>query len=166
MDFVVGIGGFAVAGGQDDIIKTFALSTCVGLIFFSMRKRVMGMSHIQLPSSNGQAVDNPSRYADLAPQHLLSEMQKKFLVTKQELLISLYGGIDGAGGNDMFRIGEKNLVNTKQALKALGMVYNEVDTGGNNSRTLVAYVNTGIVEVVRRPMVTRAGSPDFVKPRR
>ncbi len=148
----MGIGGYAVAGDPDDVIKTFALSTCVGLVYYSMRKRAMGMAHIQLPSARAMHPgDKPSRFADTAPEFLAKEMMSKFKLTKREILISLYGGID-AKNNDCFRIGEKNLATVKAALKSLGMVYSEVDTGGKESRTLIAYNATGIVEVVKRPM--------------
>ncbi|MCL2082080.1 MAG: chemotaxis protein CheD [Oscillospiraceae bacterium] len=155
MEYVVGIGAYAVAGDPEDIIKTFALSTCVGLVCYSMRKRVMGMAHIQLPSARAMHQgDKPSRFADIAPGFLVKEMMEKHSLTKREILVSLYGGVD-AKMNDCFRIGEKNLTAVKLALKNLGMRYNEVDTGGQESRTLIAYNATGIVEVVKRPMKFR-----------
>lgn len=158
MEYVVGIGGFAVSGTPDDVIKTFALSTCVGLVYYSMRKRAMAMAHIQLPTCRSMSAgDKPSRFADMAPEFLLTEMRQKHGVTQREVLISLYGGIDSKGESDCFRIGEKNLANVKDALRKLGLVYNEVDTGGQESRTLVAYASTGIVEVIKRPMAFRQG---------
>ena len=161
MEHVVGIGGCAVSGDQSSVIKTFALSTCVGLVYYSIRKRVMGMAHIQLPNSRaGTAQDNPSRFADAAPEHLMREMMRHG-VTKNELLISLYGGIDSRGENDCFRIGEKNVQTVKAALRNLGLVYSDVDTGGHDSRTLVAYVSSGIVEVIKRPMLMRKNISAF-----
>ena len=152
MDHCVGIGGYAISGGQEDVIKTFALSTCVGIVYYSMRKRVLGMVHIQLPSSSNATDNNPSRYADLAPGFLLKEMQRKYSLTKGELLVSLFGGIDPRE-SDFFRIGEKNVREVKKTLKELGLVYSDVDTGGADSRTLIAYVSSGIVEVIKRPMI-------------
>jgi len=156
MEHIVGIGGYAVTNNAEDLIKTFALSTCVGLVYYSMRKRVMGMAHIQLPNSRSMhAGDKPSRFADTAPAFLANEMITKFGLTRREILISLYGGIDAKGPSDCFRIGEKNLDTVKTTLRQLGMVYSEVDTGGQESRTLVAYNATGIVEVIKRPMIFR-----------
>ncbi|MCL2083993.1 MAG: chemotaxis protein CheD [Oscillospiraceae bacterium] len=162
MEYVVGIGAYAVSDNSFDVIKTFALSTCVGMVYYSMRKRCMGMAHIQLPNCRSASLqDKPSRFADAAPKFLLEEMTARFGVTRGEVLISLYGGIDGRGESDCFRIGEKNLATVKEAFKALGLIYNEVDTGGNDSRTLVAYVGTGVVEVLKRPMI---GSEDSSLP--
>jgi chemotaxis protein CheD len=156
MEHVVGIGAYAISKSPDDVIKTFALGTCVGLVYYSTRTRAMAMAHIQLPVcrvlSGG---DKPSRFADIAPEFLLREMQSKHAVTPREVLISLYGGIDSKAGGDMFRIGEKNLDEVKKALKNLGLPYKEVDTGGNDSRTLVAHTATGVVEVIKRPMQIR-----------
>ena len=154
MNHCVGIGGYAVSGDKEDVIKTFALSTCVGLIYYSMRRRVLGMAHIQLPNAKSADDDNPSRYADLAPGFLLREMRTKFGLTKGELLVSLFGGIDPREA-DCFRIGEKNLIVVKQTLRSLGLIYSDADTGGSDSRTLIAHVSSGIVEVIKRPMRTK-----------
>jgi len=152
MEHVVGIGGFAITDKPEDIIKTFALSTCVGLVYYSMRKRAMGMAHIQLPSARAMHPgDKPSRFADIAPEFLVKEMVAKFGLTKREIHISLYGGID-LKLNDCFCIGEKNLAAVKAAIKNMGMLYSEVDTGGKESRTLVAHTDSGIVEVIKRPI--------------
>jgi len=151
MEHVIGIGGFAVSQAPADVVKTFALSTCVGLVYYCIPKHVLGMAHIQLPNSrNMRAEDEPSRFADLAPRHLLDQMIK-LGVSRNQLLVSLYGGIDGTE-MDVFRIGEKNIATVKATLKSLGLVYSDVDTGGHDSRTLVAYVASGIVEVIKRPM--------------
>ncbi|MDL2273086.1 chemotaxis protein CheD [Oscillospiraceae bacterium OttesenSCG-928-G22] len=139
---------------QEDIVKTFALATCVGLVFYSMRARVLGMAHIQLPNSKTATDRNPARYADAAPGYMLSEMTRAYGLTKGEILVSLYGGISGRS-DDYFRIGEKNVGEVKRALARLGLAYSDVDTGGNDSRTLIAYVSSGIVEVIRRPMNPR-----------
>ena len=160
MEHIVGIGGCAIAAGPDDIIKTFALSTCVGLVYYSMRKRIMGMAHIQLPNSRSMGPDDaPGRFADTAPGYLAKEMCQKFGLTPREILISLYGGVDAKSESDCFKIGEKNLATVKATLRSLGLVYSDVDTGGQDSRTLVAYVSSGIVEVIKRPMAFRGGVP-------
>ncbi|MDR3207263.1 MAG: chemotaxis protein CheD [Oscillospiraceae bacterium] len=153
MEHIVGIGGYAVSGSPEDVIKTFALSTCVGLVYYSMGRRCMGMAHIQLPDArNGGAKDLPSRFADVAPGFLLSEMIKKLGVSRREILVSLYGGIDPRSEQDCFRIGEKNLEVVKGVLRQMGLRYSAVDTGGQVSRTLIASVANGVVEVIRRPM--------------
>ena len=158
MDYVVGIGGYAVSGRPEDVIKTFALSTCVGLVYYSVRRQCMGMAHIQLPSAHsGNKGDKPSRFADVAPGFLLSEMTKKFSILKSELRISLFGGIEPRLAGDCFRIGEKNLDVVRTVLRQLGMTYSDMDTGGQVSRTLVANVGNGLVEVIRRPMAMPRG---------
>ena len=157
MEHVVGIGGYSISDNQDDVIKTFALSTCVGLVFYSLRRRVMGMAHVQLPNSRASSSqDSPSRFADTAADFLLREMMSKSGVTKGEVLTSLFGGVDSRGDSDCFRIGEKNLQAVKAALKNLGLHYSDVDTGGHESRTLIAHVSTGVVEVIKRPLLFRS----------
>ena len=158
MDHVVGIGGYAVSDRPGDIIKTFALSTCVGLVYYNRRRPCMGMAHIQLPNTRGGGRgDEPSRFADVAPGFLLSEMTRRFGVSRGDLLVSLYGGIEPRSDRDCFRIGDKNLEVVKTVLRQMGLRYSDMDTGGSVSRTLVAHVQSGIVEVIRRPMIMPAG---------
>ena len=160
MEYVIGIGQYAVSNSSDDVIKTFALGTCVGLVYYSIRKRAMAMAHVQLPVCRSMSGgDKPSRFADLAPEFLLKEMQSKHGVTAREVLISLYGGVESGIAGDMFQIGEKNLETTKSTLNRLGLLYKEVDTGGQESRTLVGHTSTGIVEVIKRPMAVRGLGP-------
>ncbi len=160
MELVVGIGEFESSNNPADVIKTFALSTCVGLIFYSAQKHCMGMSHIQLPFHRDVTSDaSPSRFADTAPAFMLQEMTNAYGVTKGELLISLYGGIDPRDEKDCFRVGEKNVFFVKRAIKQLGLSYCDADTGGSVSRTLVASVGSGIVEVVKRPMNLNFNTP-------
>lgn len=158
MEHIVGIGAFAVSNGPEDVIKTFALATCVGLVYYSMRKRAMAMAHIQLPICRAMSGnDKPSRFADICAEFLLKEMAFKHGVTGRELQISLYGGVESKGGGDMFMIGEKNLAELRRSLGRLGLIYKEVDVGGHESRTLVAHTSTGIVEVIKRPMAFHPG---------
>ncbi len=154
MEHVVGIGGYAISDNTEDAIKTFALSTCVGLVYFNMRKRCLGMAHIQLPTaSSSNKGDLPSRFADIAPRFLLEEMMGKFGVHKGEILVSLFGGISPRSQHDCFRIGERNLEIVKNALQRLDLIYSDVDTGGQESRTLIASVGTGVIDVIKRPMI-------------
>ncbi|MCL2747624.1 MAG: chemotaxis protein CheD [Oscillospiraceae bacterium] len=153
MDHVVGIGGYAISGRPEDLIKTFALSTCVGLVYYSALRRCMGMAHIQLPNARGGGRgDLPSRFADVAPGFLLSKMTIKFGTNKNELRVSLFGGIAPRTSGDCFRIGEKNLDVIKNVLRQMGLSYSDMDTGGQVSRTLVAHVETGVVKVIQRLM--------------
>ena len=156
MEHIVGIGEYAMTNDPSDVIKTFALATCVGLVFYSMRRRCMAMAHIQLPNAKDIKTEKiPSRFADAAPGFLYEEMSKRYGLTRGELLISLYGGVNARGEHDCFKIGEKNISTVKTVLRTLGLVYSDVDTGGAESRTLVAHVSSGIVEVIKRPMAMR-----------
>ena len=46
MDKIVGIGEYAISNRREDIIKTFALASCVAVTAYSPSKGVAGMVHI------------------------------------------------------------------------------------------------------------------------
>ena len=48
---VVGIGEYCVSNDPDDIIKTFALGSCVAVIMYDKIKKIAGLIHIALPYS-------------------------------------------------------------------------------------------------------------------
>lgn len=61
MDRIVGIGEFAISNNKSDIIKTFALATCVAVTVYSPLKNIAGMVHIALPSPALPGDDSKTR---------------------------------------------------------------------------------------------------------
>jgi len=49
---IIGIGEYAISSSEDDIIKTYALASCVGLVVYNPIAKIVGMVHIALPDSN------------------------------------------------------------------------------------------------------------------
>lgn len=39
MEYVVGIGEYIISANQEDVVKTFALSTCVGIVIYDINKK-------------------------------------------------------------------------------------------------------------------------------
>lgn len=135
-------------GSQDSLIRTTGLGSCVGLTLFDPGKRLAGMAHVMLPSSDiareGQM--NIAKFADTAVPELLSR------------LLAL--GAVGAGlwprwpearrcshfpGSDTMRIGPRNVESCKLALDALNIPLIAEDTGGNYGRTIEIACNTGVL---------------------
>ena len=48
---VVGIGGWAVSNSPENILRTYALGSCIALILHHPRTKTMGLVHIALPDS-------------------------------------------------------------------------------------------------------------------
>ena len=62
----VGISDLNIARSPD-VLVTFALGSCVGICLYDRIKKIAGLSHIMLPSSNAQRDPKQAyRFADTA----------------------------------------------------------------------------------------------------
>ena len=44
MEYVIGIGEYIISANQEDVVKTFALSTCVGIVIYDVNKKILAMN--------------------------------------------------------------------------------------------------------------------------
>ncbi len=155
MDRIVGIGGIAVSNDKKDMIKTFALSTCVAVAAYSPLKNAAGMVHIALPSpgqSGNDGAERPGYYATTGVPYLIDKMCTELGCMKGELVVELFGGARSVRKNDIFNIGQRNIDTIKEILNKLNIRYNASETGGTYSRSLHMDVATGTIEITMQPM--------------
>jgi chemotaxis protein CheD len=155
MQIVVGIGEFAISNKECDVIKTHALGSCIALTAYSRLKKVLGMVHIALPDSKidlSNRVLRPFHFADSAVELLLEKLTLQFDCKKNELVFNIYGGAECVGSNDIFKIGQRNIIAVKKNLELNGITLNEEQVGGNYSRTIEAYVATGDIKMFSYPL--------------
>ena len=155
MDKIIGIGEYTISNDINDVIKTYALSSCVALTAYDPIKNVLGMVHIALPNSgimqNG-VVENPAYYADTALPLLINKMCIGYGCIKAELEIRLFGGADSVRKDDVFNIGKRNLKMIESILQQMKLKSCYSDSGGHLSRSIKADVATGTVKVVFQPL--------------
>lgn len=154
---VIGIGEFDAVNEQGDVVKTFALGSCVSVILHCPRTLVMGMVHIALPSSNTdlkKAEVLPGYFADTGIPAMIRHMRKMGAVSPlRELKAKLAGGAAVINySNNFFNIGQRNLVEVHKILESVRIEVIAEDTGGNISRTVYAEAGTNIV-VLSSPAV-------------
>lgn len=155
MDKIVGIGEIAVSNNKKDMIKTFALSTCVAVAAYSPIKNAAGMVHIALPSPaqpGNAGVLRPGYYATTGVPYLIEKMCTEMGCLKGELRVELFGGARSVRKNDIFNIGQRNLDTVKEILNKLNIRYNATETGGTCSRSLHMDVATGRIEMTTQPI--------------
>jgi chemotaxis receptor (MCP) glutamine deamidase CheD len=113
--FNVGIGEWHVASDPEDIIKTYALGSCVAVIIHDVKIGIVGMIHIALPESSidpEKAAQRPGYFADTGLPLMIEEM-KLLGSTRSNVRVKLGRRVrDGRQrnlriGNGTFR-GEKN----------------------------------------------------------
>ena len=155
MDRIVGIGEYAISGDINDILKTFALSSCVALTAYDPIKKILGMVHIALPSSEtmkNRIIANPAYYADTAVPLLIHKMCPGYGCIKEELEIRLFGGSESAREDEIFNIGMSNIQMVESVLSKMNLAICYSDTRGNMTRSITADVATGTVKVVYQPL--------------
>lgn len=144
---VLGVGDYGASNTPGDIIKTYALGSCVAVIMLDPKTRTVGMVHVALPESKinpDKVKERPGYFADTGIPALLREMQKCGCNPKNKsIIVKLAGGAKIMDPNDTFNIGKRNALASKKGLWAHGMGPTAEDIGGAYSRTVSVSVDTG-----------------------
>ncbi len=144
---ILGVGDYGASNNPQDDIKTFALGSCVSVIFLDPQTRSIGMAHIALPDSTinkAKAIEKPGYFADTAIPALLAQMAKLGCDKRGKgIKVKLCGGANVMDTNDTFQIGKRNALAIKKILWSYGMGAIAEDLGGNYSRTVSISVEAG-----------------------
>ena len=145
----LGVGDFGATNKPSDAVKTFALGSCVSIIFLFPKTRAVGMVHVALPDSSlsrAKAKERPGYFADTGIPALICEMKKTgYSGNGREMIVKLAGGAQIMDLNNTFNIGKRNVLAIKKLLWGHGMGALVEDVGGNYSRTVAVHVDTGKV---------------------
>ena len=141
----VGIGEWKISSEPGDIIKTYALGSCVAVIIQDVKLKSVGLIHIALPDSSidpEKAHRMPGYFADTGLSTMIEEMKKKGSV-RPNIRVKLVGGAAVMDDKGFFDIGKRNLLAVKKILwkSSLGAIAE--DTGGEISRTVSVNVSDG-----------------------
>ncbi|WP_305045793.1 chemotaxis protein CheD [Geoalkalibacter sp.] len=148
-NLILGIGDLGASKNPDDLVKTFALGSCVAVIMLDPKTRTAGMVHCALPEARinpAKAQERPGYFADSGIPALLREMARHGCDPGgRGFIVKLAGGAKVMDPNDTFNIGKRNLLAAKKALWAYGLGAVAEDVGGNFSRTVTITVRNGEV---------------------
>lgn len=154
MDRIVGIGEYVISNKLSDIIKTFALSSCVAVTAYCPFKKAAGMIHIALPVpfNERDIRSRPGHFASTGIPMLIDSMVRAYGCKTKCLRIGVYGGADSISRNDLFTIGKRNIEIVKNIVDELSLNICSVEVGGTQSRTLEMSVETGMVKITTNPI--------------
>ena len=144
---VIGVGDLTVSNNTQVILSTYALGSCIGVVAYDAAVRAGGILHFMLPDSSispDKAKNQPAMFADTGlPLFFRSLVGLKADPSRLRLLIA--GGASVIGGQDNFRIGERNIGAARDYLSRRGFSGVRADIGGNTNRTLHLELATGLV---------------------
>lgn len=146
----VGVGEIGVSNAPDTVVKTYALGSCVALIFYAPKYNAAGLAHIALPDSsfaNGKSKELPGYFADLAIPKLIDAFKKFGVKKNSEVIVKLTGGAKIMDPQSRFNIGKRNVLATKKILWKYKLGAIAEDVGKNYSRTVSVSTSSAEVSV-------------------
>ncbi len=146
---VVGIGEWLVSNNQEEIIRTYALGSCVALVVQHPATRTSGLVHIALPDSFQLTTGTARKegyYADTAVPAFLDDIRRR-----SGLYSAITSGMTAklAGGAQMMRIkndyplGERIIQKILTILQLYQVPVTAMAVGGEVSRTITVSVGSG-----------------------
>ena len=149
MKIIVGISDMKVSNKSDDVLITYSLGSCIGVVIWDPVAKVGGMLHYMLPDSNldlDKAAAKPFMFADTGIPRLFKETYK-FGAIKTRLIVKVVGGsqiMDNAG---IFNIGKRNQAIMRKMFWKNQIMLAKEDVGGTGNRTVSLEIGTGITHL-------------------
>lgn len=150
MERAIGVGEYIISNNVEDALKIYGLASCIGLVMYCPRIKVLGVAHILLPSSKTNlelSVISPAYFADTGVIALVNEICSTYYAKKEELVVQIYGGAEARTRTDIFNIGSRNILAVKDKLNEYKLEIQSSHVGGDYSRTLLVRVNNGVAEL-------------------
>jgi chemotaxis protein CheD len=146
----IGISDMNVVRGGDSII-TYALGSCVGIALYDSTRKIAGLAHVLMPSSKDVRDSNINvmKYVDTAVPELVKRMERAGASTFN-MVAKLAGGaqmFSMGGASTQFNIGERNVMQAREALQKLRIKIVAQDVGLNYGRTVEIFSENGIYRV-------------------
>lgn len=147
---VVGVGDMAVSNNVSNMLSTYALGSCIGVIAYDAGARCGGILHLMLPEASvspQKAITQPAMFADTG----LPLFFKALIGLKAErprLKLFVAGGASVIAGQDPFKIGERNTRFTMEFIAQNRLNVVKTDTGGAINRTVHLDLSTGNVNLI------------------
>lgn len=142
---VVGISDMKVSNNPEDVLVTYSLGSCIGIVIWDPQAKVGGLLHYMLPDSRigrQKGIDNPYMFADTAIPAFFRESYNLGAL-KSRMVVKAVGGsqlLDSAG---IFNIGSRNYQVMRQIFHRNNVVVSGEDIGGTVNRTVSLIVATG-----------------------
>lgn len=133
------------------ILKTTGLGSCVGLTLYDPVRKIAGMAHVMLPSSEiaRESKMNVAKYADTAIPELLDRMLTAGALIER-IKAKMAGGAQMfamTGHSDSLRIGPRNVESCSEMLQRYRIPVLAQDTGGSYGRTIEFDSTNGMLSI-------------------
>jgi chemotaxis protein CheD len=148
MSDIITVGVAQVRYSSSPSVLRTILGSCVGICIYDRVKKIGGMAHVLLPTSQKSTI-NPEKYADTAIPLLVRELLKQG-GRKENMSAKITGGASmfKFGSNiALGQIGDRNVEQTKLELQKLGIPILVEEVGGNLGRVIDFFLTDGHMKV-------------------
>ena len=148
-EIIIGISDLKVSNNADDVLVTYALGSCIGVVVYDPVVKVGGLLHYMLPDSTldpEKAKEKPAMFADTGIP-LLFKSCYKLGSEKKRMIIKVVGGASILDDTNYFRIGQKNIMALRKIFWKNNVLIDKEDTGKSCNRTVRLNVGSGQVIV-------------------
>ncbi len=149
MKVIVGISDMRVSNKPDDLLVTYSLGSCIGLVIWDPLVKVGGLLHYMLPDSTidpARAQERPFMFADSGIPRLFKESYA-LGAAKSRLLIYVVGGSQIMDSSELFNIGKRNYMLLRKMFWKNKIMITKENVGGTVNRTVWLNVGTGQVHL-------------------
>lgn len=153
----VRIGEVKVAG-EDAVLYTIGLGSCVAIVLYDSKTRIGGLAHAMLPEPRASMREGlPGRFVKPAVEALVQQLKRDGAAPRR-LRARLVGGasmfrdlLDSEG----LRLGRRNVEAARESLQAHGIPVDGEDVYGAYGRSVYLHTSDGkvLVTSVRHPDV-------------
>jgi chemotaxis protein CheD len=144
---MVRMGELAVSRVPGHVLVSLGLGSCIGLVLVDRKMGIAGLAHIVLPQAQGDAPQNPRKFADVAVPEMLAELEQ-IGARRLRLEAVLVGGarmfaVSSAG----LEVGQRNEAAVRELLLKERIPVVAAATGGSKGRTVRVDVANSAVTV-------------------
>jgi chemotaxis protein CheD len=146
MKIIVGISDMKVSNRPDDVLITYSLGSCIGLVIWDPVVKAGGILHYMLPECSldrGRAEKNPCMFADSGIPLLFKEVYK-FGALKHRMVVKVVGGSQIMDESGIFDIGKRNYMALRKIFWKNKVMISKEDIGGVSNRTVSLDIGTGV----------------------
>ncbi|MGQ9859480.1 MAG: chemotaxis protein CheD [Thermodesulfobacteriota bacterium] len=146
---IVGIADLQVSNDVGEVLVTYSLGSCIGLLIYDPQAKVGGLLHYMLPDSSldpSKAVEKPAMFGDTGIP-LLFKSAYKLGLEKRRARVVVVGGAQILDDSGYFNIGKRNYAMLRKILWRNNVLIDAEDVGGNVNRTVYLELATGRIWV-------------------
>ncbi len=146
---VVGMADCRISRSSGQVLTTYALGSCIGLVIHDPRASVGGLLHFMLPDSGidpVKAKGKPFMFADTGIPLFLNQLLGQG-ADKRHLKVHVIGGARMMDREGVFEIGKRNYLAARKILWKFGLLLSGEAVGGMTSRTVRLEVGSGRIHL-------------------